>query len=136
MVQGQPVQIIVAGRFPDMITVIVDGRFKGSLFHDEWHDRLDIGDVRDAFVKSIRAVDGKIAVSLRPQGYQAVLGERDRLLKALETNGGSMLVSDKSSPEKINEMFGLSKGAFKKLIGALYKEGRLEIEVDCIRLKA
>ena len=32
-------------------------------------------------------------------------------------------------------MLGLSKGAFKKLIGALYKEGRLEIEVDCIRLK-
>ncbi|MHB8636718.1 MAG: CvfB family protein [Fimbriimonadaceae bacterium] len=131
----QPVKIIVAGRFPDMMTVIINGRFKGSLFHDEWHDRLDIGDVRDAFVKNIRSEDGKVAVSLRPQGYKAVLGERDRLLNALGANGGSLPISDKSSPEKINELLGLSKGSFKKLIGALYKEGRVTIEPDCIRMR-
>jgi len=74
-------------------------------------------------------------VSLRPQGYQAVLGEGERILKALRENGGTLPVSDKSSPEEIHRRFGLSKSAFKKLIGTLYKEGKIEIEAHYIRLK-
>jgi uncharacterized protein len=132
---GQPIKIMVANRGPEVIGVIIDGYIKGSLFRDEWHERLEIGDVRDAFVKSIRPEDKKVAVSLRPQGYQAVLGERERLLKALRDNQGTLPVSDKSSPEEIHRRFGLSKSAFKKLIGTLYKEGQIEIESHYIRLK-
>jgi uncharacterized protein len=90
--------------------------------------------VRDAFVKQIRASDGKVAVSLRPQGFHAVLGERERFLNALRENGGALPVSDKTSPEEIHRRFGLSKGAFKKLIGALYRERVIEIETHGIRL--
>lgn len=132
---GQPVKILVSGRGPDLISVIIDGRFKGSLFRDEWHEPLAIGDVRDAFIKSIRPEDHKVAVSLRPQGFRAIAKESTRLLDALRANGGSLPVSDKSSPEEIHRLFGLSKGAFKRLIGALYKEGRIEIRADGIRLR-
>jgi len=132
---GQPIQIMVVAITPELISVIIDDRVKGSLFRDEWHERLQVGDFREAFVKSIRREDRKIAVSLRPQGYEAILGERDKLLQALRMNGGSLPVTDKSSPDEIQRRFGLSKGAFKKLIGALYKEGRIELDTHCIRLR-
>jgi predicted RNA-binding protein (virulence factor B family) len=131
---GQRVKIIVAGKTPDLISVIVDGSIRGSLFPDEWHEKLQIGDVRDAYVKAVREVDGKVAVSLRPQGYKAVLSEADRLLEKVKASGGSLAVSDKSTPEEIHKLFGLSKGAFKRLIGALYRDGRIVIDPDRIRL--
>jgi uncharacterized protein len=132
---GQPAEIMISGRSPDALTVIVDGQYRGSLYPDEQLERLEIGDRRLGFVKQIRPADGKIAVSLRPQGYQAVVGERDRILEALRGAGGVLPVSDKSSPEEIQRRFGLSKAAFKKLIGTLYREGEIEIEESEIRLK-
>ena len=125
---------MVANKTPDLINVIVNGSIRGSLFPDEWHEKLEVGDMRDGYIKAIREQDGKVAVSLRPQGYKAVLSEADRLLDKVKANGGSLAVSDKSSPEEIHKMFGLSKGAFKRLIGSLYREGRIVIDPDRIRL--
>ena len=135
LVQGQPVKVQIAGGTWEQIQVIIDGHIKGALFPDEWFDHLQIGDIRDGFVKSIRPGDNKVAVSLRPQGYDAVLGEADTLLEQLRANGGFLPVSDRSTPEEIHRRFGLSKGAFKKLIGTLYREGLIDIEYDRIRLK-
>lgn len=132
---GQQVKIMVTEFTPEAAIVIIDDTWKGSLFRDEMHERLRIGDTRDAFIKNIRPQDKKVAVSLRPIGYEAVLGEKERILKSLELNGGMLNVSDKSSPEEIQKRFGLSKGAFKKVLGALYKEGKIEIEPYAIRLK-
>lgn len=132
---GQPIQILVAEIGGEGMTVIINGFIRGTLFRDEWHERLQVGDERDAFVKAIRKEDGRVAVSLRPQGYAAVMGERDRLLADLKAAGGKLPVSDRSSPEEIQKRFGLSKGAFKKLIGSLYKEGLIDIEANHIRLR-
>lgn len=131
---GQPVQILVTGRGPDLVSVIVDEQFKGSIFPDEWTEPLRVGDRKDAYVKSVRPEDHKIAISLRPQGFRAVMATRNAVLEALEQNGGSLAVSDKSPPEEIQRLFGMSKGSFKKLIGSLYKEGLIEIADDEIRL--
>lgn len=133
---GQAIKFMVAGRSPDALTVIIDGTIRGSLYPDEQLDRLELGDVRDGYVKAIRASDGKVAVSLRPQGFEAILGERDRVLSALRKAGGALPMSDKSSPDEIQRRFGLSKGAFKKLIGALYREGLIELSDNGIRLKS
>jgi predicted RNA-binding protein (virulence factor B family) len=132
---GQKVRIMITGIRRDAIDLIVDGSIKGTLFPDEWHERFSIGDERDAYVKKVRD-DGRLAISLRPQGYQSVLAESDRLLKALKTGAGFLPVTDRSSPEEIHRRFGLSKGAFKKLIGTLYREGEIDIESHGIRLKA
>ena len=131
---GQKVQVIVAERLRDFVTVIIENRSKGMIFPDEWVERLEVGDRREAYIKQIRE-DGKVALSLRPQGYTAVLGERERILEALRSSGGSLPVSDKSSPEEIQRRFGLSKGAFKRLLGALYKEGLIEIGLERIELR-
>lgn len=132
---GQPVELMVAGRLPEFITVIIDGKYRGSLFPDEQVENLRLGDVRKGFIKAVRREDGRIAVSLRPQTYGAVINERDRLIAELRAAGGSLPVSDRSSPEEIQRRFGLSKGAFKKLIGTLWKEGVIEMEKDRIRLR-
>lgn len=124
---GQKVSIIVIDFTRDFITVVVDEKIKGLIFPDEWHETLELGEKREAYVKRIRPDDKRVAISLRPQGYEAVLGERERILDALRKNNGTLPVSDKSSPEEIHDRFGLSKGAFKKILGNLYREGLIEI---------
>lgn len=133
--KGQKVEIMIAGFRPDAMDVIINGSIKGTLFRDEWHERLSLGEKRQAYVKMIRESDGRVAVSLRPQSFQAVLASSDALLTALQRAGGFLPVTDKSSPEEIQKRFGLSKGAFKKLIGNLYREGKIDIESHGIRLK-
>lgn len=132
---GERVSIIVAERTPNFVTAIIDHRVRATLFADEWTEDLEVGDQREAFIKSVRDTDYKIALSLRPQGREAILGERERVLQLLKDNRGVLRLSDKSSPERIQEALGMSKGAFKKLIGALYKEGLIDIEPSLIRLR-
>lgn len=131
---GQKVRILVSEVGHDALTVIIDSHTRGQIFPDEWLERLSVGDTRDAYIKQIREGDGRVAVSLRPQGYRAITQERDRVLQAIRDKGGFLPVSDKSSPEEIYHRFGLSKGAFKKLIGTLYREGLIQIQADGIRL--
>src|SRR5262249_53207816 len=114
---GQSVKIIVASMGPERIGVIIDNLVRGALFKDEWHGELAVGDVRTAYIKAIRAEDGKVAISLRPQGFAAVVGEAEKLLQLISTSGGSLPLSDKSTPEEIQRTLGLSKGSFKRLIG-------------------
>lgn len=131
---GQPVEILIVERTREAIAVIVNNFIRGSIFPDEWHEELRIGDSRQAYVKAVRREDGRVAISLRPQGYEGAMSARDKILADLRAAGGMLPVSDRSSPEEINRRFGLSKGAFKKLIGTLWKEGLIELEADRIRL--
>ncbi|MEI7576915.1 MAG: S1-like domain-containing RNA-binding protein [Armatimonadota bacterium] len=133
LAQGDAIKMLVADITPEFASVIVNGKFKGAIFRDEWVDELKVGQKRKGFVKRVRD-DGQLALSLRPQGYGAVLGERDRVVRALEANGGSLPLSDKSSPDEILRAFGMSKGAFKRLIGTMYREGIIVIEDDRIAL--
>lgn len=132
---GQRIKFMVAACNPEFLSVIIDGKHRGSLFKDEWVENLRLGDVREGFIKAIRKEDGRIAVSLRAQGYDAVMSERERLLDALIKAGGALNLSDRSSPDEIQRVVGMSKGAFKKLIGGLWKEGVIELEKDRIRLR-
>jgi predicted RNA-binding protein (virulence factor B family) len=65
-------------------------------------------------------------------------GERSKhallIEKKLNENDGFLPVHDKSDPAKISEAFGISKGAFKKAVGILYKQKVITIEKDGIRL--
>lgn len=132
---GQAVKIMIIGWNRDLVNVIVDGDTRGTIFADEWFEEFKIGEYRNAYIKSIRREDGKVAISLRPQGYEAVISESDKVVRALNANGGYLHLNDKSPPEEIHKKFGLSKGAFKKIIGGLYKEGKIDIETRGIRLR-
>ena len=78
--------------------------------------------------------DGKIALSLQPIGQDLANSLNDKILAKLKDANGVLPVSDKSDPQVISDLFGVSKGNFKKAIGALYKQGQIVIHADRIEL--
>ncbi|MDR3691644.1 MAG: S1-like domain-containing RNA-binding protein [Fimbriimonas sp.] len=132
--EGQQVEALIIHRMEHSTMAIIDGRFSAAFFPDEIHRPLKVGEKTPAFVKKIRE-DGKISLSLTPVGYQAVAERAPDIIRMLEKEGGFLPFSDSSSPEEIRKVFGMSKGSFKKLLGKLLKEDRIEISFHGIRLK-
>ncbi|MDX1628374.1 MAG: GntR family transcriptional regulator, partial [Fulvivirga sp.] len=91
-------------------------------------------DQKQGYIKKIRE-DGKLDLSLTPEGKQATDENLEVILNHLKLHGGFLPYHDKSDPEEIKETFKMSKKAFKKAIGALYKEQMIVIEPQGIRLK-
>jgi predicted RNA-binding protein (virulence factor B family) len=67
-------------------------------------------------------------------GQEAATSLNAKILAKLRDNNGTLPVSDKSDPALISSLFGVSKGNFKKAIGALYKNGQIVIHADRIEL--
>jgi hypothetical protein len=86
------------------------------------------------YIKEVRA-DGKISLSLQPVGRQAADQLSEQILARLRDAGGHLALSDKSPPEEIARLFGVSKGNFKKAIGGLYKQGLIVIHEHGIELR-
>lgn len=88
-------------------------------------ERPRIGEIVTARVTFVRA-DGRLNASLREIKEKALVTDAGRILALLESRKGRMPYSDKTSPEVIRDKFGISKGAFKRALGHLLKEGRVE----------
>ncbi|MBF7143550.1 MULTISPECIES: S1 RNA-binding domain-containing protein [Pseudomonas] len=130
---GQAVNILVAAQTDLGFNAIIENAHWGLIHKNEVFKFLRSGMRETAYIKEVRE-DGKLALSLQPVGQQAVEGLQGQILSALEKAGGSLPLSDKSEPEVIAQQFGVSKGNFKKAIGALYKAGKLVIRPDGIAL--
>jgi uncharacterized protein len=116
------------------IMAIINNKFKGMLYKNEVFRELNIGDKLKGYVKKIRE-DNKIDLSIRKEGYEGVEDSRDVILEKLKLSGGKLNLSDNSDPEEIKKMLSMSKKNFKKAIGALYKEGKIDITEEGIKLK-
>ena len=92
------------------------------------------GELIEARVKEVKN-DGKLELSLRQRSYLQMDDDSDRILDYLYENDGIVYLSDKSSPEKIYRVFNMSKSAFKRAIGRLYKNNDIIIYKDRIELK-
>ena len=134
--EGQEVSLRIQSETNLGFTVTIDGVAEGLLYRNEVFQDLEEGMQVTGYIKSIRE-DGKIDVSLRPQGYRNVVDEDAAMIlqKLKESRGGFLLLTDKSSPEAIKFQLQMSKKAFKKAIGKLYKERRITLESDRIVLK-
>jgi predicted RNA-binding protein (virulence factor B family) len=132
---GDKVRMII-GR-PTILGVQVyigDDQVDGLLYHNEIFQPLELGQVIDGYIKNIRE-DGKIDVSLRPQGFQQVIDiDMASILTYLKANKGVLKLTDKSEPDVIKETLNMSKKAFKNAIGQLYKRKKITIEADGIYL--
>ena len=101
---------------------------------DEIFQPLELGQVIDGYIKNIRE-DGKIDVSLQPQGFQNVIDQNmSIILTQLKARQGYLKLTDKSEPELIKEKLNMSKKAFKSAVGQLYKLKKITIEEDGIYL--
>ncbi|MGB0861793.1 MAG: CvfB family protein [Saprospiraceae bacterium] len=131
---GQKVDILVAKRTEMGFKAIVNGEFTGVLYQNELFKPVKVGDKLTAFVKKVRN-DKKLDLSLQRQGFRAMIDPAsDKILAKLEESNGYLPLTDKSPPPVIYEVFQMSKKAFKKAIGNLYKQKAINIAKDGIYL--
>lgn len=110
---------------------IIENRAQGILFANEVFSPLKRGEKLEAYIKNIRK-DGKIDLVLQKPAYQ-ILGQISQdILAKLDANNGYLDVTDKSSPEVISSLFGLSKKSFKKGLGTLYRKRMVTIQENGI----
>jgi predicted RNA-binding protein (virulence factor B family) len=134
LVRGQKVRILVYSLTKIGIMAVVDNQYTGLLYRSETYEPLAIGDERVGYVNRIRE-NGKIDLSLKAPGYVSVSGSSRKILNALKKSSGFIPCHDRSTPEKIERLFMMSKKEFKRTIGGLYKRGIIDILDDGIRLK-
>jgi uncharacterized protein len=128
----QPVNLIIANSTDLGYKAIINHSHWGLLYKDEVFQRLSFGQHEKGFIKRIRP-DGKIDLSLQG-GQETRDKDADLIATYLKGNKGFAPAHDKSDPQLISDLFGISKGAFKKAIGGLYKQRIITIGKDGIRL--
>jgi predicted RNA-binding protein (virulence factor B family) len=131
--EGQAVELLVYEETDLGSKAIIDGRFGGLLYHEPGGRSLEIGASGTGYIQRIRT-DGKIDLTLVPTGKTAIDDSRETLLKALHHAGGRLELGDRSDPDLIRSTLGLSKKAFKRAIGVLYRERRIRIADSSIEL--
>ena len=130
---NQKVKLFIAARTEMGFTATIDGIQEGILYKNEVFQPLKIGQQINGYIKKVRD-DGKIDLSLQRPGYKAVDALTANIMYKLRHQKGFLAVTDKSRPEVIAELFGVSKKVFKKAIGNLYKKRLISLEEDGIRL--
>ena len=131
--EGDEVDIFFTGQGDLGWNVIINDKYKGLVYFNEVFQEIKPGDYSVGFVKNIRE-DNKIDVSLRKYGYSGIEPFAVEILDELTANSGFIPLNDKSSPDEIKIRFEMSKKAFKKAIGSLYKKKIIRIEEDGIYL--
>ncbi|RKQ96876.1 hypothetical protein C7446_2736 [Kushneria sinocarnis] len=131
---GQPVELLITGPTDLGFNTIVDNTHTGLLHHSEVHDPLRTGMRVQGYIRRVRD-DGRIDLGLTPPREQIADALGERILSRLEENGGTLAISDRSSPALIQQSFGVSKATFKKTIGGLYKRQLITILPDHIELR-
>jgi predicted RNA-binding protein (virulence factor B family) len=112
--------------------VFFDQEYYGVLFTSEVFTQLQPGQEVTVYIKNIRE-DFRVDLSLQPVGYKVALQDAQSIiLQKLDQAGGLLKLSDKSSPEEISNMLGISKKKFKDTIGTLYKQKKIAIREDGI----
>lgn len=126
--------IMVVYRRTDIgYVVIINGKHTGVLHFSDIFQTIQVGDKMKGFIKKIYE-DNRIDVAIGSRGYGRVEGESDKILRLLKEADGFLPYHDKSNPDDIYEVFGISKKAFKMAVGTLYKQKQISLANDGIRL--
>ena len=115
---------------------VVNNDAWGVLYKNEIFQELSPGQKIKGYVKKVRP-DRRIDLCLQKSGYAGVVPDlSQKILEHLKAAGGHCPFTDKTSPEEIHQLFGVSKKKFKMAVGTLYKQRRLVIEPGGIKLSA
>jgi len=129
----EAVNLFIANRTDLGYQVIVDHSHWGMLHNNEVAKGLKRGQNISGFIKGIRE-DGRIDLCLHLQPSEKTDEIAQMVINKLKANDGCIALTDKSHPDDIKAMFGISKGMYKKAVGALYKKKLISLEQDGIRL--
>ncbi len=114
--------------------VIINKKHLGLLYSNEVFKKLKFGQQITGFIKKTRS-DNKIDVSLEEISYKNIEPNAQKILNLVEKNNGHLKLNDKSHPDEIQDVLGISKKAFKKALGSLYKKRLVTIDRKGISLK-
>jgi len=121
------VEVMVMKKTDLGFSVIVNQLHEGLIFESDIFGTLNIGDKIKGYVKQIRE-DNKLDISLQPIGFENFNDPNcELILNRLKVQKGFLPVSDKSTPEEIYALLNISKKAYKKAIGTLYKQRKITL---------
>jgi hypothetical protein len=131
--EGQSVELVIGDRTDLGYKARINNSEWGMLYKNEVFQPLRKGQHIKGFIKKLR-VDGKIDLCLHKPGHEKIDEISEMIIAKLRAAGGFVSVSDKSRPEIIYGLFGVSKKTYKKAIGALYRKRLIIIESAGIKL--
>ncbi len=130
---GDKVKILVCTGEQIGFNVLINNQYMGMLYKNEIYSPVKLGDKLTAYISKLRD-DKKIDVSLRKPGFFGIIKEKPLILEKLEEAGGFLPFNSKSTPGEIEDNFHISKRVFKQAVSNLYKERRITITDDGIKL--
>lgn len=130
---GQEVDLLIYAETELGFKAVLGTNYMGLLYKNEIFQPLKVGDKVKGYIKAIRS-DKKIDLTLQLPSEKTRGTLANQILEFLKEQGGSSTLGDKSSPEEIYQQFEVSKKAYKKALGALYKRKLIVIEKDKIKL--
>ena len=114
--------------------VAVDNQYSGLIAKKELFGNVKVGDKISARVVSVKE-DGKLDLSIREKALTQILIDAQKVVEVIESFDGVLPFNDKANPEVIKRELQMSKNEFKKAVGHLLKNGKIEITEKSIRLK-
>ncbi|MEE4244331.1 MAG: S1-like domain-containing RNA-binding protein [Kangiellaceae bacterium] len=130
---GERVDLVIWDKSDLGIKAIINHQYAGLIHHDDIHKKLKYGQKVTGYIKNIRD-DNKIDLSLSKPGLAGRDDLADKILQQLKSNDGVITITDKTSPEIIKKIFGVSKKQYKMALGKLYKEKVVDLEPGLVRL--
>ncbi|SHE94161.1 hypothetical protein SAMN05444274_10341 [Mariniphaga anaerophila] len=131
---GEEVDLLVAEETEIGYKAIVNNQHWGILYKNQVFRPVVVGERISGYISKVRE-DDKIDLLMEKPGYGKIDAISQKLLETLRENHGFLALSDKSSPEVIQGLLGISKKNFKKAVGNLYKRRLIDFKSDGIKLK-
>lgn len=131
--KGEEVDLIILNSTSLGTNVIINKKHKGLIFKSDVNQPLSLGQEIKGFIKTIRE-DNKIDIVLQKEGVASFEPNSDKILEILRRSDGFLNLHDKSDPKEISSRLLMSKKSFKRAIGNLYRDEKIKIEKDGIRL--
>jgi hypothetical protein len=127
------VDILILGDSPLGYNCIVNNSYSGLAYANENFKEVGTGVKMKAYIKQVRS-DGKLDILFEKPLLEAMEEHAEKILGILRKNGGFLAFHDKSNSKEIQEALQMSKKAFKRAIGSLYKKKFIVLEEEGIRL--
>lgn len=121
---GDEVSALVAFETPIGYRVVINNRHWGMIYKNQLFSPVNVGDKHRAWVRKITE-DMRIDVSLQQTGLAEVESAAPKLERLLAEHGGVLAVNDKSEPQEVSRLTGMSKKVFKRALGMLLKQGKV-----------
>ena len=131
--EGDKVDLLIYSETPLGFNAIINNHYSGLIYKNEIFETIRIGDKVKGFVNRIRE-DNKIDLRLQKSGFELVDEVKWNILKMMKEGDGLVSLGDNSTPEEIKAKLHISKKAFKKAIGALYRERLIKLTEKGIEL--